>query len=119
MKENEVNNKKDDNFLLYIPIKKHEEWELRGNKVYLIFHHNKPVERFMRWLVKKPSVSDIELDKIGSKTWQLIDGNRTVYDIGQELVNVFGNSCEPVYERLIMFLRYLNRKGWIYYKKNQ
>lgn len=105
--------KKDDNFLLYIPIKKHQRWDVRDGKVYLIFEHNRAVEKLVRWLVKKPNVSDIELDDVGSTVWQLIDGERTVYDIGQELLSRYGESCQPVYERLIMYIRYLNRKAWI------
>lgn len=107
------NQKKEDNFLLYIPKKKHRQWEEKNGKVYLIFQHNKAAEKFLRWLVKKPYVSDLELDDLGSCTWKLIDGKRSVYDIGQCLLNQYGSDCEPVNERLIMFLRYLSKKGWI------
>lgn len=102
-----------ENFLTYIPYKKHKTWEERKGKVFLIFHHDKMVEKFFRWLVKKPYVSDIELDNLGSKVWKLIDGKNTIYDIGQELIYCFGDKCEPVYDRLIMYLRYLNKRGWI------
>lgn len=111
--------KKDDNFLLYIPSKKHEKWELKDGKVFLIFEHNKAIEKFARWLVKKPNTSDIELDDIGSAVWQLIDGEKNIYDIGQELLNRFGEGCQPVYERLIMYIRYLNKKGWISFERGE
>lgn len=111
--------KKDDNFLLYIPKKKHEDFEVKNNTVKLLFHHDKPVEKFVRWLVKKPGTSDVELDDVGSKVWLLIDGEKSVYDIGQGLLDEFGKSCEPVYDRLIMYLRYLNRKGWISFEKGK
>lgn len=107
------NKKKQDNFLLYVPQKKHLHWEEKKGIVFLIFYHNKPIERFARWLVKKPNTSDIELDSLGSRVWLSIDGERTVYGIGEELKKTFGEKCEPVYDRLIMFLRYLNRRGWI------
>lgn len=109
----------EDNFLLYIPKKKHKEWEVKNGRVYLIFHHDKAIERFIRWLVKKPTVSDIELDDVGSATWQLIDGSRSVYDIGIELKNQFGDKCEPAFDRLIMYLRYLNRKALISFDKGE
>ena len=38
----------EENFLLYRPLRKLEQWEVSGDKVKLIFEHNKPVERFMR-----------------------------------------------------------------------
>ncbi|MCM0650286.1 PqqD family protein [Clostridium swellfunianum] len=116
-KETQKENHKEDNFLLYIPRKKHDNWEVRKGKVYLIFHHDRTVERFARWLVKKPTVSDVELDEIGSKVWQCIDGQKTVYDIGEELKNYFGEKIDPVYDRLIMYLRYLNKKSWISFER--
>lgn len=110
-------NTKDDNFMLYVPKKKHTAWELRNSLVYLVFKHDKTAEKFLRWLVKKPTVSDLELDEIGSIVWQAIDGNRNVYEIGQKLLEEKGEGCQPVYDRLIMYLRYLNRKGWITFEK--
>jgi hypothetical protein len=108
---------KEDNFLLYIPKKKHEAWEVRNGKVYLIFHHDKVAEKFIRWLVKKPNISDMQLDEIGSEVWQRIDDQKTVYGIGQDLVNNFGEKIEPVYDRLIIYLRYLNKKGWVSFER--
>lgn len=102
-----------DNFMLYIPEKKHETWEVRKKKVYLIFYHDRFAEKLVRWLVKKPYVSDVELDELGSATWQLIDSKSTVYDIAQKLSEQFGEKCQPINERLVMYLRYLNKKGWI------
>ncbi|MDF2880763.1 MAG: hypothetical protein K0R54_1320 [Clostridiaceae bacterium] len=117
MKENgdlmKKEQKKEDNFLLYVPAKKHTDWEVKNGKVYLIFHHNKSIEKFMRWLVKKPYVSDVELDDMGSEVWKSIDGKTSVYEIGEKLLKQFGEKCDPVYDRLIMYLRYLNRKGWV------
>lgn len=105
--------KHEDNFLLYVPKKKHATWETEKNIVKLVFYHDKAIEKFMRWLVKKPRVSDITLDEIGSTTWNLIDGANTVYDISQKLYEKYGERCNPENKSLIMFLRYLNRRGWI------
>jgi hypothetical protein len=102
-----------DNFLQYIPKIKHNTWEVRGEKVYLIFHHDKVVEKFLRWLVKKPYVSDIELDDLGSRVWQLVDGKSSIIQIGEEIVKQCGKSSEPIYEKLTMYFTHLNRKGWI------
>jgi len=109
---NEHNTNKD-NFMLYIPQKKHKEWKLKNKKVYLIFHHDRFAEKLVRWLVRKPYVSDIELDELGSATWQLIDGKSSIHDIALKLTERFGDKCQPINDRLIMYLRYLNKKGWI------
>ena len=106
-----------DNFLLYIPDKKHKKYETRNGKVFLIFHHDKPIEKLMRWLIKKPYISDIELDTMGSRVWELINGQNTVYDIGQQLIKVYSKECEPVYDRLILYIRYLIKKGWISFER--
>jgi len=111
--KNKEKYEKDDNFLLYIPKKKHNTWEVKNGKVLLIFHHRKKAERFLRWLVNKPTISDVELDEMGSKVWLSIDGNNSVYDIGVILQQTFGKKCDPVYDRLIMFMRHLVKKGWI------
>lgn len=111
--------KREDNFLLYVPKRKHKTFEVRNEKVYLLFYHDKLIERFLRWLVRKPRVSDIEFDEIGSLVWLLIDDERSVYQIGQELREKLGERCEPLYERLIMYIRYLNKKGWIGFEKGQ
>lgn len=111
--------KKEDNFLLYVPVKKHTTFEVRDGKAYLIFYHRKLIERFLRWLVKKPATSYIELDDIGTIVWLSIDGEKSVYDIGQELKNRLGERAEPIYERLTMYVRYLNRKGWISFNRGK
>jgi hypothetical protein len=117
MQENKKKRKSEDNFLLYIPKRKHETFEVKKGSVKLIFYHDKAIEKFARWLLKKPYASDIELDKLGSSVWLLIDGEKSVYDIGQGLLNEFGKSCEPVYDRLVMYLGYLNKKGWISFER--
>lgn len=112
MKTNE-----NDNFLLYVPMRKHDNWERRNGRVVLIFYHDKPIEKFFRWLVGKSNITDMELDDMGSIVWENIDNKNNIYEIGQFLVKNYGEGCEPVYERLIMYLRYLNRKGWISFSK--
>lgn len=110
-------NKEEDNFLLYVPIKIHDNWIEDQNIIHLIFEHNKPIERFAAWLVKKPTITEIKLDELGSKVWLLMDGCRSVYDIGQILVEDFGSKCEPVYDRLVMYLHYLYKRSWIKFNK--
>ena len=109
--------KPEENFLLYRPLRKIEQWEVNDEKVKLFFHHNKPVEKFMRWLIKKSKVSDIELDEMGSMVWQLCDGTKTVYDIALAMMERFNDTEQNSIDRLIMFLRYLSRRGWITFEK--
>lgn len=112
-------NKKDDNFMLYIPVKNHNNWLQKDNVIYLVFKHDRPIERFAAWLTRKPTIRDIKLDKLGTRVWQLLDGKNNVYKIGQLLLKEYGDSCQPVYERLIVYLRYLSKKGWIRFKTSK
>ncbi|MBW9155567.1 PqqD family protein [Clostridium tagluense] len=57
---------------------------------------------------------------MGSMVWQLCDGTdgtKTVYDIALAIVERFNETEQNVINRLIMFLRYLSRKGWITFEK--
>ena len=107
----------EENFLLYRPLRKIEHWEVNDEKVKLIFEHNKLIERSMRSLKKKSKFSDIELDEMGSMVWQLCDGNKNVYDIALAMVKKFNDTEQNAIDRLIIFLRYLSRKGWITFEK--
>lgn len=114
--KNQSKTKAEDNFLLYVPHIRHETWEEKKGSVYLIFYHDHPIQKIANWLVKKPNKSDIKLDDLGSAVWKSIDGSRNVHEIGELIRESFGESCEPLYDRLILFLRYLNRRGWIYFE---
>lgn len=109
--------KKKDNFMLYIPYRNHKAWVEKESKVYLIFTHDKKIERLASWLTSRSQATDIELDKMATTVWKLINNERTVYKIGQDLLETYGQECNPVYSRLIMYLRYLNKKGWIKFRK--
>ena len=113
MFKNKNKDKSQENFLLYRPLRKIEKWEVSNDKVKLFFQHEKLVEKFMRWLIKKSKVSDIELDEMGSFVWQLCDGTKTVYDIALAMMERFEMTEQNSIDRLIMFIRYLSRRGWI------
>lgn len=55
----------------------------------------------------------VKLDDIGSTTWNLIDGKKTVNEIGEELKKVFGKESEPLYPRLVEFMNIMLRNKFI------
>lgn len=106
--------KNNNNFMLYVPVhSKKLMWEENDNIVKLLFRHDKIVEWLARLFIKRPRITTVELDEIGSTVWKLIDGKRTVYDIGIKLKEVYGDKAEPTYDRLNRYLRYLHQNGWI------
>lgn len=53
------------------------------------------------------------MDEFGSATWSLMDGKRKVYEIANELTDKFGESIQPVEERLTNFLTNLYTNDFI------
>lgn len=51
----------------------------------------------------------VQLDEIGSVTWEAIDGRRTVGQISDLLHDRFGDRVEPRYERCSRFIEQLHR----------
>lgn len=72
--------------------------------------------RWMQWVqkrLKNPYIR-VGLDEVGSATWQLIDGKRTVLQIGEVMVEKFGEEkMKPVNERLGLFFGTLRRNKFV------
>lgn len=114
MKGKKTHDKEEKNFLLYVPEIKYDNYKVdKNNIVTLYFEHNKPMERFVRWLVKKDNLSEIVFDEKSSLAWILIDGRRSIHDIALEMAKGLGDTEEVAIERLVMYIRYITRKGWI------
>lgn len=105
------------NFLMYVPVIIHENYKVSDNNIVtLYFEHNKLVEKFARWLVKKSNISDIELDERCSHAWLLIDGEKNIYEIAVKMAEMYGDPKEVAIERLVHFIRYILKKNWIKFK---
>jgi hypothetical protein len=55
----------------------------------------------------------VKLDELGSETWRLIDGRRTIREIGAEMQEKSGDTAESIYPRLVEFLNILHRNRFI------
>lgn len=75
---------------------------------------------FYPWIAqrffKKPHISQIDLDIFGSFIWQQIDGRRTVGDIALLLKKQFGSAVEPLYDRLIEYMKVLKNNRFITFR---
>ena len=71
--------------------------------------------RIAQVIAKKPRYSYIELDDFGSFVWKQIDGKRTIYEIGQLVHDEFGDKAEPLYNRLVGFIRTLHENRFVVY----
>ena len=75
--------------------------------------YNRIAQKFF----KKPKVSYIHLDEMGSFVWPLIDGERDITEIGVFVKEHFGEKAEPLYERLAKYFKVLESYGFIKFKK--
>ena len=68
-------------------------------------------------LFKKPKISYIHLDELGSFIWQLIDGETTILAMGDQVKEQFGEKAEPLYPRLAKYFSILESYGFVIMKK--
>lgn len=67
-------------------------------------------------LLKKPRVSYIHLDEMGSFIWPLIDGKKKIADFGTPVSEKFGEDANPLYERLAKYFQILDSYGFVAWK---
>lgn len=94
--------RKNANYLNYIP-KRSEftsyEVNEKGNGVVKI--ENRGFYNVLaRKLFKRPRYTDVELEEFGTFIWKYIDGENTIYDIAMKVKDNFGESAEPLHERI-------------------
>ena len=115
-----ANNKKSDNYLNYIPCYNDEySFDIDDEDKVTILIENKGVfNRLAQKYLKKPKITQIHLDEMGSFIWPLIDGTRSVYDISLLVKEEFGESAEPLYNRIVTYMRTLESYNFVTLKKD-
>ena len=111
-------NKKDENFLLRIPLRKEGlAWSADENGTVTLEIENKGFyNRLFQKLIKKPKITYIHLDETGSFIWPLFSESKDIVALGKEVSEKFGDKAEPLYERLSEYIKRLESYGFIYYK---
>ncbi len=101
--------KNSENYLEKCPVHPIEiKWSSDENGIVTLDMENKGLaNKLAQKLLKKPKVSHIHLDEVGSFVWPLIDGEKTIIDIGVLVKEHFGDKAEPLYERLARFFQVL------------
>lgn len=106
---------KDKNYLEKIPFKKESiNWSLSDDGAITLEIENKGVfNRIAQKLFKRPKISFIHLDNMGSFIWPLIDGKTNIAEIGKAVEAHFGDEASPLYPRLVKYLEILESYGFI------
>ncbi len=110
--------RKEENFLDYVPvILEKNTWSVEEGKVTIHMVHR----GFYPWIAQtffhRPRVSHVDLDQLGSFIYQRIDGERTVGQIAQLVREAFGQEAEPLYDRLVQYMKILHNNGFIGYRR--
>ena len=89
-------------------------WEVdEHGAVTVLLEHRGLAHRIARRFFHRPRVSRIHLDALGSFVWLRIDGLRSVYELAGLVEEGFGEEAHPLYERLAVFMKQLERGGFV------
>lgn len=72
--------------------------------------------RIAQKLFGRPRVSFIHLDRMGSFIWPLMDGDKTIIELGTVVDGHFGEDAHPLYERLVRYFQILESYHFIEWK---
>ena len=114
-----MSNSKANNFLEQIPVKNEKiGWSTDEKGVVTLEIENKGFfNRLAQKLFKKPKVSYVHLDEMGSFIWPIIDGKSDITAIGKAVDEHFGEKAHPLYERLAQYFSILKSYGFVDFKK--
>ncbi|KRL60802.1 PqqD family protein [Latilactobacillus fuchuensis] len=86
------------------------QFELKKGVVTIIRPQNHWIQRVLRKLhFKIPQNTTLTLDDYGSFVFRHINGQRSVYQIGQALEGQFEEAGDYLYERLLVYLNHLDQ----------
>ncbi len=103
------------NYLDEIPLKNEKiNWSVDDKDIVTLEientgFFNKAAQKFF----KKPKVSYIHMDEIGSFVWTVLDGRKNIIEIGELVKEHFGERAEPLYERLAKYFKILESYNFI------
>lgn len=105
---------KEVNLLELTPVRNVQSETNEEQKVVLLIpkFRNRYTVKYLQPLLAKPYFR-LKLDKYGSFVWNRIDGQATVMKIAEDMKEHFGESVEPVYERVGKFIQMMKREKFI------
>ncbi len=108
-----------ENYLEKIPVRNEGiVWKQdENNQVTLEIENTGFFNTVAQKIFKKPKISYVHLDENGSFLWPLLDGEKSIMDLGVLVKEHFGERAEPLYERLAKYFKILESYNFIEYKK--
>ncbi len=92
-------------------------WSVGDGQVTLEIENKGVWNTLFQKILKKPRISYVHLDEMGSFVWPLLDGEKTILEIGKAVENRFGDKAKPIYERLVKYFQILESYHFIYWNE--
>lgn len=114
------NKKVSGNYLEKIPVRaEHIKWSEDDKGIVTLSIENTGFfNKIAQKVFRKPRVSYIHLDELGSFVWPLIDGKKDILGLGKNVEEHFGEKANPLYERLAKYFQILESYGFVTWKNN-
>lgn len=74
------------------------------------------INKIAQKLFKKPPITYIHLDEMGSFLWTKLNGEENLISLGQKVETHFGDKAKPLYERLAKYIQILDSYNFIMFK---
>ncbi len=109
----------DENYLEKIPFRNPMlNWSTDENGLVALEIENTGVfNRIAQKLFKRPKVSYVHLDEMGSFLWPLLDGEMNIIELGKKVDEHFGEKAHPLYERLAKYFQILDSYAFVIWVK--
>lgn len=107
--------KQQENYLDKVPQRAESlEWTTDENSIVTLCIENKGFfNKIAQKFFKKPKISYVHLDELGSFVWPIIDGEKDITALGVLVKEKFGEKAEPLYPRLAKFFQILESYGFV------
>ena len=108
-----------ENYLDRIPIRPERiKWSTDEDGLVTLDIENTGIfNKVAQKLFKKPKVSHVHLDKMGSFVWPLLDGEKDIAALGVFVKEHFGEEAEPLYPRLAKYFQILDSYKFLEWKE--
>lgn len=104
------------NFVLYVPEIVHQKFRVTDTGRVVLELKINPAKKLMGKLVNREPVSDVTLDELSSSAWLSMDGSRSILDIARIQSEKTGDDIDEAARRIVQFMRYVAKRGWIKFK---
>lgn len=94
------------------------KWTVDDGKVSLEIENTGVFNSIAQKLFKKPRISYIHLDEMGSFVWPRLSGDKTIIELGEDVAKEFGDKANPLYERLVKYFQILESYKFIFWNND-